>query len=200
MTGFVVSILQEYVNSYVAVLSISVSNAIVPSICKALTLGYERHIEESSSQISVFLKVTLVRWANTAILIYALTPNQDTIRRGDDFDLLQKCSTLFLSEIFLIPMLRIADIRGFLHKHILAPRCKNQDKLMFYFTGTKYFIGDLYAVSFISSFARIWLQISLILFSVTGCDEEYIYGFLLFGYISARISTMFRFAIHLLLD
>jgi hypothetical protein len=121
---------------------ISIFNAIIPQIVKLLML-FERHTTEGSYQVSLYMKITLFRWANTAVLIQVITPFTSTVSDGDQ-DVLRSIHSILWSELLLVPGLRLLDLYGNFKKHIMAPRAINQAEMNHHFQGTFYNLGERY--------------------------------------------------------
>ena len=120
----------------------TVFNSTIPIIVKLLLL-MESHGSEGSLQQSLYLKITICRWFNTAILTKIITPFTSTISNGST-DVLQTINAILWSELFLSPALRILDIFTNLKKHFLAPRSRTQDEMNLWFQGTPYNLGERY--------------------------------------------------------
>ena len=117
---------------YSAIL-ISGSNLIVPEVCKLLN-KQETHETDGSSQIGLYLKITLVRWVNTALLIFILSPHTQTLSDNDEGTLARVTSLLWVELVFA-PIVRTMDLVGFVKKHVLAPRCRTQGEMNLFFQG-----------------------------------------------------------------
>lgn len=121
---------------------VSVFNSIIPVIVHLLML-FESHHSEGSRQESLYLKITLFRWVNTAILTQIITPFTSTVSNGSK-DVLVTISAILWSELLVVPFLRLLDIVGTLKKHILAPRAVTQEQMNLSFQGTPYNLGERY--------------------------------------------------------
>ena len=119
-------------------------NSVIPYVVKLLLL-LESHGNEGSRQESLYLKITLFRWVNTAILTKVITPFTSSISDGPR-DVLVTINSILWSELFLSPFLRLIDIFGNLKKHIIAPRTRTQESMNLYFQGTPYNLGERYTV------------------------------------------------------
>lgn len=121
---------------------ISIFNSIIPLIVKLLML-FERHTTEGSYQASLYLKVTLFRWVNTAVLTKLITPFTSTISPGSR-DVLVQINAIMWSELLITPGLRLLDLWGNVQKHFFAPRSRNQEIMNLNFQGTFYNLGERY--------------------------------------------------------
>jgi hypothetical protein len=108
---------------------------------------FERHQTEGSFQGSLYLKITLFRWINTAVVLQLITPFTNTLGNGK-VDLLRSVSAILWSELWLSPALRVLDIGGNIKKHFLAPRAATQEAMNNNFLGTPYNLGERYTVRF----------------------------------------------------
>jgi len=120
----------------------TVFNSLIPLFVKLLML-IENHADEGSRQQSLYLKITLFRWVNTAILTQIITPFSSTVSSGAK-DVLPTINALLWSELLLAPILRLLDALGNIKKHILGPRAKTQESMNLSFQGTGYNLGERY--------------------------------------------------------
>jgi Calcium-activated chloride channel len=84
------------VSAAVAAISISIFNAIFPVLAKLLT-SCEAHSSEGGKQRSLYLKIALFRWVNTAVVITIITPF--TLTLADEQGLIPQIYALFFAEI-----------------------------------------------------------------------------------------------------
>lgn len=118
-------------------------NFLFPFILKRLMMAFEQHKSESTWQTSLYLRLTLFRWFNSAILARLYTPFKRTL--GDKTtDLLPAISGILLSELWLTPLLSYLDLWGSFQKHILAPRAQSQAHMNLKFKGTYYNLAERY--------------------------------------------------------
>jgi hypothetical protein len=120
-------------------------NIIIPFIVRLLLL-IEQHAREDTRQRSMYIKVTLFRWVNTAITTKFIVPFTDTLGTEKD-DLLIAINGILLAEMWLSPLLASLDIMGNLSKHYYAPRATVTEQLFLCFKGTNYNLADKYTVS-----------------------------------------------------
>ena len=113
---------------------VSTFNFCIPQIIKLLLL-LERHSNEGSRQKSMYMKITLFRWSNSAILTKAITPFMDTLGESR-LDLLRSINGVLIAEMIYAPLLRYLDPWGSFRKHFLAPRSPTQELMNLNFTGT----------------------------------------------------------------
>jgi hypothetical protein len=67
LSGFCVDLARKNIGPAFSGPLISIFNAVIPIFIKILMI-FERHVTEGSYQTSLYLKITLFRWVNTAIL------------------------------------------------------------------------------------------------------------------------------------
>jgi hypothetical protein len=94
-SGFLVSRTRKSIGPAFAGPLISILNSIIPQIVKLL-MNFERHTTEGSFQVSLYLKITLFRWVNTAILTQFITPFTSTVSDGDQ-DILKSINAILWS-------------------------------------------------------------------------------------------------------
>mmetsp|Transcript_38364 Transcript_38364/g.41590 ORF Transcript_38364/g.41590 Transcript_38364/m.41590 type:complete len:1014 (+) Transcript_38364:119-3160(+) len=123
-------------------LIISIFNAIFPQFAKLLTNIFESHRSESSKQASLYYKIALFRWVNTAVVFFIITPFNDTLNEKNG--LIPQVLTLFYSDMIITNLLALSDPLGHLNRHVLAPRAKTQDAMNIYFKGTEYDLAERY--------------------------------------------------------
>lgn len=121
---------------------VSIFNGIIPLFVHVLML-FERHQTEELFQSSLYLKITIFRWVNTAVVINYITPFTNSLG-GRSTDLLPSISAILWSETFIVPALRLLDIGGKFQRHVLAPRAMTQEQMNLNFLGTPYNLGERY--------------------------------------------------------
>jgi hypothetical protein len=125
---------------------IKVFNTITPQVCIFIN-SFESHGSEGSKEASLYVKMTIFRWINTAVIASFITPFSVTIS-PDKGNLVNAIYAIHLSELVIGPVLSIVDIGGNLKRHVLGPRAPDQRRMMLFFTGTVYSIAERYTVSF----------------------------------------------------
>jgi hypothetical protein len=111
-------------------------------VAKLLIL-FEQHASEDDRQKSMYLKITVFRWVNTALLLKISAPLTRQLL-DQDTDLIPSINALLISEMFLPPLISIADIMGNLSKHYFAPRAKTMHQMLLCFKGTPYNLAEKY--------------------------------------------------------
>lgn len=120
----------------------TVFNSIIPIVVKLL-LYLENHGNEGSRQESLYIKITIFRWVNTAILTKLITPFTSTVGNGTR-DVLTTIHSILWSELLLSPFLKLIDVFGNIEKHVIGPRMRTQESMNSYFQGTVYNLGERY--------------------------------------------------------
>jgi hypothetical protein len=120
-------------------LCIAVFNVAFPELAKLLARS-EPLPSESWVQTSMYLKIALFRWANTAIVITIITPFTDTLKNGGG--LINKVYAQFFSEIVFSTGIQLVDVVGHLNRHFLAPRAKSQDAMNLKFKGYEWNLAE----------------------------------------------------------
>lgn len=89
-------------------------------------------------------KITVFRWVNTAIIPVLIIPLTNVLSAGSR-DLIPTIASVLIFDLYLTPLLQLADPYGFLKKHFLAPRfSKTQAQMNSYFLGTPFNIAERY--------------------------------------------------------
>jgi len=138
--GFAVQKARQNVGTWFSGPLVSIFNSIIPLIIKILMI-FEPHSSEGSYQASLYLKITLFRWINTAILTKIITPFTSTVSPVKT-DVLAQINAIMWSELWLVPGLRLLDLWGNIKKHFFAPRARNQEIANLSFQGTFYNMGE----------------------------------------------------------
>ena len=118
----------------------------MPKICEAVNL-FESHSTEGARQASLYVKVAVFRWFNSAIALTIVIGFSSTISNNDDNNLNQNVYNLIYAELFTIPLIKLVDVMGLVRKHILAPRARDQDEMNSYFIGGRCELAERYTDS-----------------------------------------------------
>jgi hypothetical protein len=116
-------------------------NQITPRLVRLIT-RFESHRNESTYASSVYLKVTAIRWANTAIVLLLISPFTNILQNGEC--LLNSITALLIAEIVQRPILQLSDIWGNIKRHYFAPRALDQRRMNTAFMAGTYAIGERY--------------------------------------------------------
>lgn len=124
------------------------TNILVPKVCDFIN-AFESHSTEGSRQCSLYIKIALFRWFNSAICLSIVVGFIETISIEDGNEEEKQSLTysvypLIFAEMFTVPILKMADIVGNIRKHILAPRARNQDEMNACFIGGRFELAERY--------------------------------------------------------
>ena len=140
LIALLINFLHTRESSSVAAIAISITNGIFPQVAKFLT-SFERHSTEGDKQTSLYFKINVFRWVNTAIVITIITPFSRTLSNAG---LLQSIYAIFLAEVTTSNGIQLGDPTGHLQRHFLAPRAKTQDLMNLNFRGTDFELAERY--------------------------------------------------------
>jgi len=124
-----------------AALLITLLNILTPPVCR-LTTALEIHSKEGSKQASHSLKVLGLRCINSAVIIHLVTPFTWSLEEGDH--LVKGVATIFFAEMLTAPVLQMLDIGGKIKRHLVAPRCRDQESMNLNFMGTRWELSERY--------------------------------------------------------
>lgn len=127
------------------------TNCIVPFACELIN-DLESHPTEHGKQISLYVKITIFRWFNSAIALYATSSfieliSVDSSRETTRETLLYKVYPVILTELLFNPLMLVLDVTENFRKHILAPRARNQEEMNSFFNGGRFWLAERYTVS-----------------------------------------------------
>ena len=126
-----------------AALAVTAVNTVAPNVCHYIVNGFESHASEGGWQTSLYLKITVSRWITTAILTAMITPFTDTLENQAD-SLIPAMYAIFITEMLKAPATQLLDISGHMNRHVLAPRARDQKRMLNYFKGTAYALSERY--------------------------------------------------------
>lgn len=138
--GAVVITLCRMQSAAMASTAITIFNQLTPRVVRILT-SYESHPDQSSYSASKYIKMTVFRWMNTAVIFSIITPFTDTLQNGPY--LIDSVFTMFLFDLILTPFLGLTDIFGNLYRHCFGPRAASQRQMNLYFKASSYDIGEM---------------------------------------------------------
>ena len=142
LSGSAVALARFSIGAWVAAPLITIFNTLIPLLVRLLMI-FEPHATEGSFQAALYFKITFFRWMNTAFLVKVITPWTNTLSDGTQ-DVLPQINAVLWSELWISPLLRLADIRSNFRKHILAPRARTQELMNLHFQGTAYSLAERY--------------------------------------------------------
>lgn len=126
-----------------AALAVTAVNTMAPYVCYYIVYYFESHASEGGWQTSLYFKITANRWITTAILTAMITPFTDTLDSSSD-SLIPAMYAIFITEMLKAPATQLLDISGHMKRHVLAPRARDQKRMMYYFKGTAYDLSERY--------------------------------------------------------
>lgn len=132
---------KNYGPSYAA-LAITCLNSMVPTLCGYL-VSYESHAYEGAVQISLYAKVTVSLWIQTAIITAVITPFTESLSNGDT-GIIHSLFAIYAFEIVRGPAMQIVDIYGHVQRHFFAPRAPDQRRMNLLFQGTLFELAERY--------------------------------------------------------
>lgn len=157
---FVYSLEENYPGTYYTTFFITITNVVVPKICEFIN-NFESHSTEGGRQTSLYVKIALFRWFNSAIALSIVSTFIETISVEDGneeekLSLNYKVYPIIFAEMFTIPLIKLLDIMGNVRKHLLAPRARDQEEMNSHFIGAKFELAERYTdatkVLFVSLF------------------------------------------------
>ena len=138
--AFIVRIAND-VNVIFSAFAISIFNVLFPPFAHFIT-EFESHESEGKKQRSLYFKIALFRWINTAVVITLITPFTKTLTEEDG--LIPQIYALFFSEIVTINAIQLGDIGGHIQRHWFAPRSKTQDAMNLSMQGSSMSLAERY--------------------------------------------------------
>lgn len=136
-----------------AAIAIAVFNSLFPMIAKMLT-SLERHSSEGLKQTSLYFKIALFRWVNTAVVITIITPFTATVEAGNG--LIPSIYAIFFADIFTTNAVQLLDPAGHFKRHFLAPRAKTQDAMNLAMQGAEIELAERYTNMTKILFLALW--------------------------------------------
>jgi hypothetical protein len=136
-----------------AALAIATFNAIFPIFARLLTQA-ESHASESSRQTSLYFKIAVFRWVNTAIIITIITPFTKTIDNKDG--LIRSIGAIFFADIVTTNAIQLLDPVGHFQRHFLAPRAATQDLMNLKMQGQEIELAERYTNMTKILFLTLW--------------------------------------------
>jgi hypothetical protein len=113
----------------------------------------EAHSSEGGKQRSLYFKIALFRWVNTAVVITIITPFTSTLSDGG---LIDQIYALFFAEIVTTNAIQLLDPMGHIQRHIRAPRASTQDAMNLYMQGQVFELAERYTNMTKILFLALW--------------------------------------------
>lgn len=123
---------------------IAILNMTIPRLLRLVNC-LESHSAEGSYQASLYAKVSIFRFVNTAIVTTWIKPFTATIS-ADSTALIPAIYAVLKAETVVAPVLHMIDVVGHIKRFLLAPRASNQAAVNRFFRGSKQFLGEKYTV------------------------------------------------------
>jgi hypothetical protein len=124
----------------------------VLAFAKMLT-DCEAHSSEGDKQRSLYIKIAVFRWVNTAIVITIITPFTSTLTNAK---LINQVFNLFLAEIITSNAILFLDPLEHIKRHILAPRAVTQDAMNLKMQGAVFELAERYTNMTKILFLALW--------------------------------------------
>ena len=111
----------------------------------------EAHPTEHGKQISLYAKITIFRWFNSAIALSVISSFIETIsvENGNEHmhhSLIYKVYPVIVAELFVSPVVELMDVEENFRKHVLAPRARDQEEMNACFSGGSFWLAERYTV------------------------------------------------------
>lgn len=113
----------------------------------------EAHSSEGNKQRSLYLKIALFRWVNTAVVITIITPFTSTLTNGK---LINQVFNLFFAEILTSNVILLLDPLEHIKRHLLAPRAMTQDAMNLKMQGSVFELAERYTNMTKILFLALW--------------------------------------------
>jgi hypothetical protein len=135
-----------------AAFAIAIFNSVFPMFAKFLT-DLEAHSSEGDKQRSLYFKIAVFRWVNTAVVITIITPFTSSLSKGG---LIDQIYVLFYAEIVTTNVIQLLDPVGHLQRHVLAPRAATQDAMNINMQGQAFELAERYTNMTKILFLALW--------------------------------------------
>lgn len=130
-------------SAFAAAMTINIINQVTPRICRMITNRFEAHRNNGSRQASLYVKMTLLKWVNTAIVTTLILPFTDTAGEGKGF-LINSVWAIFITEMLLNPLISVSDSWGNIQRHFFGPRAPDQQRMNLNFRGGHVDLAERY--------------------------------------------------------
>lgn len=123
---------------------------LVPLVCDFIN-SFESHSTEGQRQTSLFAKIALFRWFNSAIVLSIISHFIESISIEDGKEkekgsLVYNVYPIIFAEMVFTPLILLMDGPENFRKHVLAPRARDQEEMNSCFTGTEFELAERYTV------------------------------------------------------
>jgi hypothetical protein len=136
-----------------AAIAIAIANSLFPMVAKLLT-NLERHSSEGPKQTSLYFKIAMFRWVNTAVVITIITPFTATLSLHKG--LIPSIYAIFFADIVTTNVVQVLDPVGHFKRHFLAPRAATQDAMNLAMQGAEIQLAERYTNMTKILFLAVW--------------------------------------------
>jgi hypothetical protein len=136
---------------------IQIVNAILPAFVLFLTSYVERHVERSDEQMSILLKLVVVRCINSAVLIYLAAPGVEKFSAEH----LSHIQSILIADAVTAPTLRALNIPGLLNEYYFAGQVATQEELNVLFTPADWSLAERYTDMLKTLFVGVFYAVPL---------------------------------------
>ena len=119
---------------------VTVVNAALPTTLKQVTKLIERHREFGDEQDSMFLKLTMARWFNTAVVVFVTTRRPARLGKAN----LESVFLILLADAFVTPLIVAFDPFDLVMRYVVAPRQPTQRAMNRFWNGAEWNIAERY--------------------------------------------------------
>lgn len=131
---------------------VSVLNLFLPMFMKALVNFFESHQTYSSFQVSMMTKLVMLRFVNSAILTFLVTPNNAFLTT----ETISKVLNILVIDLIFTCTVRVVDPGTRFTRYVLGRKALTQDKLNDYFRGVLWNLGERYTDMFKTLFVCLF--------------------------------------------
>ena len=115
-------------------------NAALPTTLKQVTKLLERHREFGDEQDSMFLKLTMARWFNTAVVVFVTTRRPARLGKAN----LESVFNILFADAFVTPLIVAFDPFDLVMRYVVAPRQPTQRAMNRFWNGAEWNIAERY--------------------------------------------------------
>lgn len=146
---------------------IALTNILFPQILRKVCLKVELHTSRDGQQESLFVKMSVFRWLNSAVVLYLITPYDETLTVLS----MKRILGVLIADCFTAPLIRTLNIGGKFKGWIISQFAYTQEQQNSYWLGKDWRLGERWADTtktlFLSLFFCTLLPGSLFLTAVS---------------------------------
>jgi len=131
---------------------IAICNQAFPKFALFLTY-FEKHGSRDSLEVSLYIKIVVFRWVNTAIVTTIASDFTETLEKDG---LIPGVFSIFIAEILTTNVIQLLDIGGNIKRHFVAPRAQTQEQMNNCMMGVDYYIAERYTNVTKILFLALW--------------------------------------------